>query len=88
MTKQQKLAAILGRAGIPARNIECYGLQIVVTCASLQAADKWANLLSTFAKVRGVVNSYDYAAKNTNTVMRPSMVPVVRVFAKIQEVGA
>lgn len=71
-TKQEQLKATLAKAGIPAKKIDVYGSQIVVTAWSRAAADKWASLLSKFSTVRGVVQSYDHDKVNTNTVLRPS----------------
>lgn len=56
---QQQMKATLERAGLPYRDIQCYGSQIVVTSTSEAAARKWALLLGKFAKVRGIVSSLD-----------------------------
>lgn len=59
MTIQQQMKATLEKAGIPFREIQCYGSQIVITSQSEATAKKWAALLSKFAKVRGVIKSLD-----------------------------
>jgi hypothetical protein len=83
MTPQDAMAAKLAEAGIPSKEIRCYGAQIVITAWSRDAADKWADLLAKFATVRGVVRSRDDAKVNRNTMLKPSTVEVWRVFAKV-----
>lgn len=78
-----KLALAGTLAGIPFREIECYGSQIVVTSACDNTARKWARLLSRFATVRGVIKSLDDAKENKGTCLRPSHLPVWRTFAVI-----
>ena len=80
---QERMRATLVRAGIPHKEIQCYGEQIVITAWSRDAAEKWAALLATFAKVRGLIKSIDYAKENKNTMLKPSTVEVWRVFARI-----
>lgn len=82
-TVQEMMKTTLLRSGIPAKGINVYGNQIVVTAWSLTAANKWASLLTKFATVRGTVESMDYCKENKNTVMLPSAVKVWRVFARI-----
>ncbi|MGI9489328.1 MAG: hypothetical protein ACR2RF_26260 [Geminicoccaceae bacterium] len=60
MTPQQKMKAMLAKTGIPHKEIECYGSQIVITSWSEAAARKWASLLANFATVRGIVKTTDY----------------------------
>ena len=83
MTSQQQIAATLAKSGIPAKEIKVYGSQIMIVAWSRGAADKWASLISKFAKVRGVVKSYDHDKINTNTVLRPSSHDVWLVAATI-----
>ena len=68
MTPQKKMQAALAQAGIPHKEIKCYGAQIMVTCWSRSAAAKWASLLSNFATVRGVVESRDYTKDPSEVV--------------------
>ncbi len=84
MTIQEKMHASLVKAGIPYKEIHCYGSQIVITSWSRDAADRWANLLTRFSTVRGIIPSVDYAKENKNTVLRPSTIKVWRTFACIQ----
>ena len=60
MTTQDKLKAQLEKAGIPYKEIHCYGSQVMITAWSFKAAKEWANLLTKFCsgKVR-VVESRD-----------------------------
>lgn len=51
-TAQEQMKAKLQGLGLPSRNIDVYGSQIVVTCASSDAAVRWASVLGKFAKVR------------------------------------
>ena len=83
MTGQQQMRQLLQDSGLPAKEIKVYGSQIVITCWSRKATQDWAALISKFAKIRGFVESFDEAKMNTNTVLRPSVVRVWRVFAVI-----
>lgn len=82
-TTQDKIKAALLKTGLPVKEIEVYGRQIVVTAWSLDAANNWAAVIAKFATLRGVVASMDYNEKNTNTVMIPSAHKVWRVFGRI-----
>ncbi len=83
MTPQEKMQKSLNKSSIPAKSINVYGSQIVITCRSLAAANRWAALLAHFANVRGIVETFDYNQENTNTVLRPSKHRVWRVGAVI-----
>ena len=88
MTTQQKIKATLETAGLPFRDIQCYGTQIVVTSQSDEAARKWAVLLGKFAKVRGITKSLDerkVAIEQPHNVstMDAKYVQVFRTFAVI-----
>ena len=82
-TIQEQMKAKLEATGIPAKEIRCYGSQIMVTAWSYNAAERWAALLAKFSTVKSVKASVDYAKENTNTVLRPSTVNVWRVWATI-----
>jgi hypothetical protein len=84
MTIQAQVKDLLGKTGIPAKEINVYGSQIVVTCHSRGAAEKFASVISKFAKIRGLIETYDDAKVNMNTVLRPSKVQVWRVFGVVQ----
>lgn len=81
MTIQAQIKATLEKAGIPAREIEVYGRQIVITSACRDTAEKWGMLLGKFAKVRGIVETTDLAKVNKGTCMLPTRVKVWRTFA-------
>ncbi len=81
-TPQAAMKAKFEQCGLPYKQIEVYGAQIVVTAWSRKAAERWADLIAKFATVRGVIESIDYNAENTNTVMLPSSHKVWRVFAR------
>jgi len=90
MTPQEKMAATLAKAGIPAKEIKCFGSQIIITAWSRDAAMKWADLLAKFAKVRGVVEGRDetkdpsgYFAANPGLVKGEFYHPVWRIGAVI-----
>lgn len=83
MKPQDKMRELLGKSGIPAKQIDVYGSQIVVTCYSRGAAEKFASLVSRFATVKAILESIDDAKENKNTVLRPSKVTVWRMFARI-----
>ena len=66
-TVQHTMKARLEKLGVPFRSIEVYGSQIMVTCASQDAAVKWAAILGKFARVRGTaVKSIDYLKEDAN----------------------
>ena len=82
-TPQQRMQATLAKSGIPSREIRVYGSQIMVTCGCRDTADKWASLLVRFATVRAVFEAWDEATQNRGTTLKPSMVKVWRVAARI-----
>ena len=82
-TTQHKIKAALLKTGLPVKEIEVYGSQIVITAWSVDAANNWASVVARFATLRGVIASMDYDEKNTNTVMLPSCHKVWRVFGRI-----
>jgi hypothetical protein len=85
MTVQAQIKALLSKSGIPAKEIEVYGSQIVITSAGEASARKWAALIAKFAKIRGVIEAYDEVKQpTTGTCLHPQMVKVWRVFAAIQ----
>lgn len=82
-TPQQRIKALLVKSGIPYKEINCYGSQIMVTAWSESAARKWASLLAKFAKVNNVGQGIDEAKVNKNTVLLPTVIHVWRVWATI-----
>jgi len=77
------MAEKLTKSGIPHKEIHCYGSQIVVTSWSRDAAEKWAMLLTKFAKVRGILEALDEAKVNKNTMLLPSKVKIWRTYARL-----
>lgn len=82
-TPQAKMKATLEASGLPYKEVECYGSQIVVTCWSRDAADRWALLLARFAKFLGITQSVDYAKEDRGTCLLPTTVDVWRAFARV-----
>lgn len=83
-TAQDKIKAKLETLGIPFRSIEVYGSQIMVTCASRDAAIKWATVLGKFARVRGAaVKSIDYLKADTDLPNARRTVDVWRTGATV-----
>lgn len=83
MTIQAQIKATLAKAGIPSREIEVYGSQIVITSACRDTAVKWGALLGKFAKVRGIVETIDEAKVQKGTCLNRTYVKVWRTFAAI-----
>lgn len=84
MTPQEKMVAKLKSLGVPYREIEAYGSQIVVTCASEDAAIKWAGVLAKFATVRrAAVRSIDYLKVDAHLPNARRTVDVWRTFARV-----
>jgi len=90
MTPQQQMKELLAKVDIPAKTIECYGSQIVVTAWSDEAARKWAAVLNRFAEVRGIVKTIEktkdpsgYFAANPGLVKSTFVHDVWRVFARV-----
>lgn len=81
MTIQAQIKETLAKAGIPAREIEVYGRQIVITSACRDTAQKWGALLAKFAKVRGIVETIDEAKVQKGTCLNRTYVKVWRTFA-------
>lgn len=84
MTVQEKFRALLGKVDLPSKSIDVYGSQIVITCHSESASEKWASILRKFSTVEKVaLKCLDDAKVNRNTVMNPSRVTVWRTYARI-----
>ena len=80
-TPQQKLQEFLTGLPLPADKIHVYGRQIMITCRGRKTAERWYMLLGKAFTVRGIVETYDYNKKNTNTCINPSVHKVWRVAA-------
>jgi hypothetical protein len=83
LTPQDRMKNKLSQSGIAYRRIECYGSQVVVTAACRDTADKWAALLANFAKVRGIVETFDDLAADASKSGRRRKIKVYRTFAAI-----
>jgi hypothetical protein len=82
MTIQEMMAAKLAELEIPSKKIQVYGSQIVITCWSLEAANRFAQALSHFAKVRRVIESLDEKADSD------CFTPPSEKYVKVWRVGA
>lgn len=83
MNPQAEMKAALAKFPIPSKEIEVYGSQIVITCWSRGAAEKWAHAVSKFATFRGIVETFDDCKENKKTCLNPSSVKVWRTFAAV-----
>ncbi len=83
MSIQEQMKAKLLDSGIPAKQINVYGSQIVITALSRNTIMRWTTLLSRFASIKAVKESVDYTKENQNTVLRPTTIKVWRVWATI-----
>lgn len=82
-TPQSRMKARLAQAGIPFKDIEVYGSQIVITSHSRKTAERWAMLLARRGTVRGITENLDYAQKQKGTVLVPTVVKTFRTFATV-----
>ena len=80
---QQKMKAGLESLGIPYKEINVYGRQIMVTAWSRSAAQRWVGALSRFGGKLRCGEGVDYAKENKNTVLRPSTIKVWRVWVNL-----
>jgi hypothetical protein len=83
MNKQEKMKQALSRTGIPAKEIKCYGSQIMITVAGKESADKWQMTLNNFCRRVLVKPTMDYAKENVGSCLNPTMVDVYRVWGTI-----
>lgn len=83
MTPQQQMKAKLESVGLPFKEINVYGNQIMVTSHCRETAERWAGLLRRFAKIKAIGPGIDDAKVNRNTVLVPSVVKVWRTWATI-----
>lgn len=82
MTAQARMEALLKKSGLPAKEIKVFGSQIIVTCFSRDAADKWALLISRFAKVRGPVESIEVLKDQHAAYARANNPGLVKTFTR------
>lgn len=83
MSAHDQLKTALVRTGVPHKQIDCYGRQIVVTSESVDTANKWASVLAAFANVHAVIESRDEASTQRGTCMNRTYVRVWRTYARI-----
>jgi len=84
MTIQQDMKQKLESVGLPYKEVQCYGRQIVITSHCRDTAEKWAHLLSKFSTFRGITECLDDTKENKGTCLLPTKVKVWRTFAAIQ----
>jgi hypothetical protein len=81
---QQQLKAQLEQVGLPYKQIECYGSQIVITSHCQDTANKWASVLAKVATVRrAALESRDEAAEQKGTCLNRTYVKVWRTYAVV-----
>lgn len=84
MTTQEQMEALLRRCGVPSKRVHCYGSQVMVTCWSREAAEKFHGLLWRFcAKVRGPWEAQDTNQENRGTCLCPTTHVVWRVWGTV-----
>lgn len=71
-TPQQRMKAKLESLGLPFKQIDVYGSQIMVKAWSESAANKWHSVLCKFTNSRRPVRSFDHNKVNENTVLLPT----------------
>lgn len=77
-----KIRATLERVGLPYKEIQVYGSQIVITSHCRETAERWAGLVAKFATVRrAALECADDAKVNKGTCLRPTKVKVWRTYA-------
>jgi hypothetical protein len=84
MSIQARMQQKLEQIGLPYKQIEVYGRQIVVTSTCRATADKWASLIGKFATFRGVTESIDYCKEQKGTCLLPTTTKVWRTFGAIK----
>lgn len=84
MDLQRAMRTRLESLGLPYKQVEVYGSQIVITCASFDAANRWAPVLAKFATVkRAALQSIDYLKADEHLSNRRRTIKVWRTYATI-----
>jgi len=83
MTSQEKMKQKLLNLGIPAKEIKCYGSQIMVTVIGKETSEKWQMILNNFCSRVLSSKTIDYAKENKGTCLNPTVVDVYRVWGTI-----
>jgi len=71
-TPQERMKAKLESLGLPYKEIECYGSQVMITALSESAANKWHSILCKFTTSKRPIRSIDRNKVNENTCLNPS----------------
>jgi hypothetical protein len=84
MTESQitRFSELVNSIPIPSKKINVFGgiqCYIHVTCESLETAEKWALALGKFCRTVRIMEAYDTAKENKNTVLRPSVIKVYKI---------
>lgn len=80
---QQRMAALLAKAGLHADEIRCYGSQVMITVGGYKVAEKWAALLAKFcATVRAPRESWEPVKADADK-SRPRHYKVWRVWGTV-----
>lgn len=66
MTTQERMKNKLYEAGIPAKQIEVYGSQVMVTCKGKKSAERFNALLHTFCRKVVMAESIDDVQSKPN----------------------
>ena len=83
MTLEQKIKQRLEQFKIPHREIKVYGSQITVETYGREAAEKFASVITNFAKIRGLIETTVDAKENQGSVMNPTKIRIYRLYARI-----
>lgn len=83
MTPHQKFEAKLAETGIPHKEINCYGSQVMITTGGEDSARQWASVLANFAKVNNVWESIDQTKATAKEIADRKYVKVWRVWATL-----
>lgn len=83
MSIQDKMKATLSQCGIPFKQIDCYGSQIVITSECRDTAQRWNGVLSKFCTKFKSIPVIDYAKENKGTALCPTILRVWRTYGTI-----
>jgi hypothetical protein len=78
-TPQQRMKTKLETLGIPFKQIDVFGSQIIVTAWSETAARKWYSVLCKFTTSKRPVKSIDYNKENRGTCLTATVHEVWRI---------
>ena len=72
MTLQKQMKEKLAQVGLPYKEINCYGNQIVIICVGYETGKKWVSILSKFTTKQNMVKTILYNKENKGTCLLPS----------------